>query len=69
LTATLNNCATECSHCAMACLDEQGVKEMTRCSFNSIAIGLSVQLPVALNFAENQTREKVKGMVHVSFAF
>jgi hypothetical protein len=24
---------------------------------------------VAQNFAENQTKEKVKGMVHVSFAF
>ena len=41
----------------------------TEISFNSIAVGLSVQLPVAQNFAENQTKEKVKGMVHVSFAF
>jgi len=38
-------------------------------SFNGIAVGLSVQLPVAQNFAENQTKEKIKGMVHVSFAF
>jgi hypothetical protein len=30
---------------------------------------LSVQLPVAQNFAENQTKEKIKGMAHVSFAF
>jgi hypothetical protein len=38
-------------------------------SFNRIAIGFSTQLPVAQNFAENQTKAKVKGMVHVSFAF
>jgi hypothetical protein len=38
-------------------------------SFSRMAIGLSVQLPVAQNFAENQTKEKVKGVVHVSFAF
>jgi hypothetical protein len=38
-------------------------------SFNRIAIGLSTQLPIAQNFAENQTKAKVKGMVHVSFAF
>lgn len=41
----------------------------TEISFNRIAVGLSVQLPLAQNFAENQTKEKVKGMVHVSFAF
>jgi hypothetical protein len=38
-------------------------------SFNRIAIGLSTQLPIAQNFAENQTKAKVKGMLHVSFAF
>jgi len=38
-------------------------------SFNGVAIGLSVQLPVAQNFAENQTKEKVRGVAHVSFAF
>ncbi len=38
-------------------------------SFNRVAIGLSAQLPLAQNFAENQTKEKVKGMAHVSFAF
>ena len=41
----------------------------TEISFNRIAVGLGVQLPVAQNFAENQTKEKVKGVVHVSFAF
>jgi hypothetical protein len=38
-------------------------------SFNRVAIGLSVQLPVAQNFAENQTKEKVRGVAHVSLAF
>jgi hypothetical protein len=32
-------------------------------------VGLRAQLPFAQNFAEDQTKEKVKGMVHVSFAF
>jgi len=41
----------------------------TEISFKRIAVGLSVQLPVTQNFAENQTKEKVKGMAHVSFAF
>ena len=31
LIEALNNCATECSHCAMACLDEQDVKMLTAC--------------------------------------
>jgi hypothetical protein len=38
-------------------------------SFNRLAIGLRVQLPIDQNFAENQTKEKIKGMMHVSFAF
>jgi hypothetical protein len=38
-------------------------------SFNRMAIGLSAQLPLTQNFAENQTREKVKGVAHLSFAF
>jgi hypothetical protein len=41
----------------------------TEISFKSMSIGLSVQLPLAQNFAQNQTKEKVKGMIHVSFAF
>jgi hypothetical protein len=31
LIDTLNNCATECSHCAMACLDENEVKMLAGC--------------------------------------
>ena len=38
-------------------------------SFSKIAVGFNSQLPIAQNFAENQTRAKIKGMVHVSFAF
>ena len=38
-------------------------------SIGRTAIGFNAQLPVAQNFAENQTKAKVKGMVHVSFAF
>jgi hypothetical protein len=37
--------------------------------FNKIAVGFNVQLPLAQNFAENQTKAKIKGMAHVSFAF
>jgi hypothetical protein len=37
-------------------------------SVGKIAIGFNTQ-PIAQNFAENQTRAKIKGMVHVSFAF
>jgi len=38
-------------------------------SIKNIAIGFNVQLPIAQNFAENQTKSKVKGMIHVSVAF
>ena len=38
-------------------------------SFKKVAIGMNAQLPVAQNFAEKQTKEKVKGILHVSFAF
>ena len=31
LIQELNNCAMECSHCAMACLDEDDVKMLIRC--------------------------------------
>lgn len=37
--------------------------------FNKVSLGFNTQLPVAQNFAENQTKQKVKGMLHVSFAF
>jgi hypothetical protein len=31
LIDTLNNCSTECSHCAMACLDEKEVTMLSDC--------------------------------------
>jgi hypothetical protein len=37
-------------------------------SFNKVTVGFNLQLPVAQNFAENQTMEKLKGMFHISFA-
>lgn len=37
-------------------------------SFNNIAIGINAQLPVAQNFAENQTKSKIRGTAHISFA-
>jgi|SRR5436190_3917981 len=37
-------------------------------AFNKIAIGFNAQLPLAQNFAENQTTQKLRGMAHVSFA-
>ena len=37
--------------------------------FNKISVGINAQLPVAQNFAENQTKQKLKGMAHISFAF
>ncbi len=38
-------------------------------SFNKMNIGLNIQAPVAQNFAEGQTKTKLKGMMHVTFAF
>ena len=38
-------------------------------SFNKTTFGFSAQLPLAQNFAENQTHSRVKGMAHMSFAF
>ncbi len=37
-------------------------------SHNKISFGFNIQVPVAQNFAENQTKSKLKGMAHVSFA-
>ena len=37
--------------------------------FNKISFGLNAQLPLAQNFGENQTKQKIKGMAHISFAF
>lgn len=31
LISTLNDCASECNHCTIACLDEQNVKMLTKC--------------------------------------
>lgn|SRR5690349_5824199 len=31
LIDALNNCATECNHCATACLEEDDAKMLTRC--------------------------------------
>lgn len=38
-------------------------------SFTKIALGFNLQLPLAQSFAEDQTKAKIKGMAHVSFAF
>ena len=35
---------------------------------NKITIGCNTQLPLAQNFANNQTHSKVRGMLHVTFA-
>ena len=35
--------------------------------FNKVSIGANVQLPIAQNFAEDQTQQKVKGMMHINF--
>jgi hypothetical protein len=37
-------------------------------SFNTITLGFNAQLPIAQNFAESQTKAKIKGMAHVSIA-
>jgi hypothetical protein len=41
----------------------------TEISLGKIATGFNVQLPIRQNFASNQTKQNVKGMVHISFAF
>jgi hypothetical protein len=41
----------------------------TEVTLNKITVGFSVQAPVAQNFAEGQTKAKLKGMMHVTFAF
>lgn len=40
----------------------------TEFSFKKVTVGLNVQLPVTQNFAEDQTRSKLKGMFHVTFS-
>jgi hypothetical protein len=34
-----------------------------------LTIGFNAQLPLTQNFADNQTKTKVKGMVHVTVGF
>jgi hypothetical protein len=41
----------------------------TEVSMGKFAVGFNVQLPLAQKFANNQTKQIVKGMVHVSMAF
>lgn len=41
----------------------------TEIGFSKMAVGFNVQFPVSQNFAEKQTKEKIKGMMHVSFSF
>jgi hypothetical protein len=41
----------------------------TEISFNKITVGFNAQLPIAQNFAESQTKAKIKGLAHISFAF
>lgn len=38
-------------------------------SFSKITVGVNTQFPFAQNFSENQTKAKIKGMAHISFAF
>jgi len=40
----------------------------TEISVRKIAIGFNFQIPLSQNFAQGQTKEKVKGMIHVTFA-
>lgn len=38
-------------------------------AINKVTVGFNAQLPLSQNFSDNQTKNKVKGMVHVTFAF
>jgi hypothetical protein len=37
-------------------------------NFNKVTVGFNAQLPVSQNFAEGQTKSKVKGMMHITFS-
>jgi len=37
-------------------------------SYKKVAVGFNMQMPIRQNFAEGQTKEKLQGMVHVTFA-
>lgn len=41
----------------------------TEVNLNKVSLGFNIQLPVAQNFAEGQTKTKLKGMVHMTFGF
>jgi hypothetical protein len=41
----------------------------TEITLNKVSLGFNIQLPVAQNFAEGQTKTKLKGMMHMAFAF
>jgi hypothetical protein len=38
-------------------------------NIKKVTVGFNAQLPLSQNFSDNQTKNKVKGMVHVTFAF
>lgn len=38
-------------------------------AFNKVNVGANIQAPAAQNFADGQTKAKVKGMMHITFAF
>jgi hypothetical protein len=38
-------------------------------SFSKINVGINIQAPLAQDFAEGQTKTKLKGMMHITFAF
>lgn len=38
-------------------------------SVKKVTIGFNAQLPLSQNFSDNQTKAKVKGMIHVTFGF
>jgi hypothetical protein len=37
-------------------------------SFKKMTVGMNAQLPVTQNFADGQTKSKIKGMVHITFS-
>ena len=41
----------------------------TEVTLNKLSLGFNVQLPIAQNFAEGQTKTRFKGMVHMAYAF
>jgi hypothetical protein len=41
----------------------------TEITLNKVSWGFNIQLPVAQNFAQGQTKTNLKGMVHMAFAF